>query len=447
MNKKIFVATYGCPKNDIDSEGMQAILAKKEGFFITENPQEAEIIIINTCGFILDAQEESINAILEFAEFKKENCIYLIVVGCLVQRYHCELVEELPEVDAFLGTDQYHEIYEVIKELETKNKRNHKLSKEISDFYREQERFFKGDQSYAYLRIAEGCSNHCTYCTIPFIRGKYRSRKKENIIKEAKLLANRGISEIIIIAQDTSYYGKENGSQNELAELLRALAAIEGIKWLRLMYCYPNNLDNELIALFAEEEKICKYLDLPLQHISDKVLQRMGRGIDSNKIKSLLNSLRKEVPGVVIRTTFIVGFPGESEEDFAALLDFLQEFRLERVGFFPYSAEEGTAAMKLKPHLDEETILLRLNLAMQTQEKILLDIHRERLGKNIIVKIDKYLEEEKLYVARSEGEAPEIDPAVYIFSEQPLNIGGYYSVKITHLEKYDFIGEIVCEFA
>lgn len=439
---KVATVTLGCPKNQVDSENMLALI-NEENFQITDDYTLADIIIINTCGFIESAKEESINTILEMAEKKKSgNCKVLVVVGCLVQKYQQELKKEIPEVDAFLGTDNYHNIVEVIKKGVNKEK-TVRVNQTHSTGYRELPRYLSSFKPYAYLRIAEGCDNFCTYCAIPQIRGPFRSRPIERIVEEAIYLVKQGIKEVILVAQDTSQYGKDLYGSIQLVKLLKELVKIEDLRWIRLLYCYPNNFSDELIHVIKTEPKICKYVDLPLQHADNMILKRMGRNITQEEIINLVTKLRTQIPEIIIRSTFIVGFPGETKENFENLIKFLQQIRLDRVGAFLYSKEDNTPAAKMPGQIKLATKKRRLEKIMHYSYQILVDKHQKYINNNLVVQVDGLSEEDhSLWVCRSMGEAPEIDPVVLVQSSQKLSSGQLLEVKITHLQDYDLIGEI-----
>ena len=382
MANNVALISLGCAKNLVDSENMIALI-KEAKLNFTEEPELAEIIIINTCGFITSAKEESINTILEMAEYKKTgHCKILIVVGCLVQKYQEELMQEIPEIDAFLGTNNYHQIIEVINEALENSQKIVRINKENAEKYMELPRYVTTPGHYAYIRIAEGCDNHCTYCVIPQLRGRYRSRPLEAIFKEAKELVARGTKEIILVAQDTTQYGKDIYGELKLPELIKKLATIKDLRWIRLLYCYPNSFTDELIEVIQKEPKVCKYIDIPIQHGDDAILRKMGRNITQEKIKGLLNKLRSKVPNITIRSTFIVGFPGETNENFINLLEFLKEMKLDRVGAFTYSLEEDTPAGKMHKQVDENIKEKRLEKLMGLQYEILREKHASYLGYN-----------------------------------------------------------------
>jgi len=443
--KKVALVSLGCAKNLVDSENMLALL--NENFKLTNNPGEAEIIIINTCGFINTAKEESINTILEMTNYKQTGkCQALLVIGCLVQKYQKELLEEIPEIDAFLGTNNYHEIVETIEQILINQDKIIKINSKWTADFHELPRFLTTPKHYAYIRIAEGCDNHCTYCVIPQMRGPYRSRTRESIIHEVKQLVARGVKEIILIAQDTTQYGKDIYGYFALVDLLKELAQISELRWIRLLYCYPNNFSDELIELIKTEPKICKYLDIPIQHTDNSILKKMGRKITVAKIKDILDKLKSSIPEIILRSTFIVGFPGETEENFNNLLKFIEEMKLDRVGAFPYSQEEDTPAGKMVNQIPESIKEERLHKLMELQYNILLEKHKNFVGREVVVQVDEPSKEDvNLWICRSQGEAPEIDPNILVYSTTNFKPGQMLLIKITHLQDYDFIGEIIRE--
>jgi len=445
--QNVALISLGCPKNLVDSENMLALI-NNANFKLTNDPSEAEVIIINTCGFINSAKEESINTILEMAEYKKTGrCQALIVAGCLVQKYHKQLLTEIPEIDGFLGTNNFHEVVEVITQFLNKKEKIVKVNAEHGTKYYELPRFNSTPKHYAYVRIAEGCNNCCTYCVIPQMRGHYRSRNQEDIVNEVKNLVKNGVKEIILIAQDTTQYGKDIYGKFSLVSLLKELASIPDLRWLRLLYCYPNHFSDELIEVIKTEPKICKYLDIPLQHADDTILKKMGRKITQQEIRDLLTKLKNNIPQIIIRSTFIVGFPGETQENFDNLLRFLEEMKLDRVGAFTYSQEDDTPAGKMPGQITENTKEIRLNKLMKLQYNILIMKHREYIGQELIVQVDgRYSDDDTLWICRSQGETPEIDPNILVYSAKSLVPGQLLLVKITHLQDYDFIGEVSHEF-
>jgi len=424
----------GCSKNLVDTE-MTIGLFKQNGYKIVNNEEDADIIVVNTCGFIEPAKEEAINTILEMAEYKKKRCKYLIAMGCLVQRYKKELSVAIPEVDLWIKYDSYDTIWKqiekVIKPKETKKSRLDFLDRTITT-----------GENFAYLRIAEGCSNFCTYCAIPKIRGKFISRKMEDIIEEAKKLSNEGYKELILIAQDTTKYGIDIYKEPKLAELLKKLCKIDGIKWIRFLYSYPETITDELIKVVKEEDKICKYFDIPIQHISNKVLKRMNRKSDGESIKKLIQKLRKEIPNVVIRTTVMVGFPGETNEDFEELCNFVKETEFDRLGAFSYSKEEGTPAEKLDNQIHHMTKKSRYNKIMKIQQEVIQEKQKELIGKELEVLIETKTFDNKYYVGRSYREVPDIDGLIYIPMVEKELEGKFVNCKITDVQGYDFIAEM-----
>ena len=425
----------GCSKNLVDTE-MAIGLFKENGYKIVNNEEEADVLVINTCGFIGPAKEEAINTILEMAEYKKKRCKYLIVMGCLVERYKEELSKAIPEVDLWIKYSSYSTIWEQIETILKSEKEN----KNNLDFL---DRVITTGNNFAYLRIAEGCSNFCTYCAIPKIRGPFVSRKMEDVIEEAKKLANEGYEELIIIAQDTTKYGIDIYGESKLAELLKELCKIEKLKWIRFLYAYPETITDELIEVVKNEDKICKYFDIPIQHISNSVLKRMNRKSNGETIRTLIKRLRKEIPGVVIRTTVMVGFPGETKEDFEELYDFVKEARFERLGAFSFSKEEGTPAEKLKAQIHPMTKKSRYNKIMSLQQKIASETQQEMVGKELEVLIETKTFDGKYYVGRSYREVPDIDGLIYIEMVDKALEGKFVKCKITKASGYDLIGKIV----
>ena len=431
---KVGFISLGCSKNLIDTEMCIGIF-KKEKMEIVNNPEEADIIVINTCGFISSAKEEAINTILEMADYKENgNCKYLIVMGCLVKRYKKELEKSLPEVDLFLSIDEYDNLWEKIANLIGAEAK----SKNTLDYM---DRVVSTGNTTAYLKIAEGCDNRCTYCAIPAIRGPYISRKFEDIIEEAKKLANSGIKEIIVIAQDTTKYGIDLYGKPRLAELLQELCKIEGFKWIRFLYAYPESITDELIKVVKENEKICKYFDIPLQHFSDSVLKRMNRKSDSKSIENLINKIRKEIPNVILRTTMIVGFPGETEEDFIELYEFVNRAKFEKLGAFKYSKEDGTPASRIKEQIHPKTKQARYNKLMELENKIATIKLEEKIGNIYETLIEGKTEDGEYYIGRSYMDIPDEDGVIFVKSKENIEIGSWINCKITDVAQYDLIGE------
>ncbi len=431
---KVGFISLGCSKNLIDTEMCIGIF-KKEKMEIVNNPEEADIIVINTCGFISSAKEEAINTILEMADYKENgNCKYLIVMGCLVKRYKKELEKSLPEVDLFLSIDEYDNLWEKIANLIGAEAK----SKNTLDYM---DRVVSTGNTTAYLKIAEGCDNRCTYCAIPAIRGPYISRKFEDIIEEAKKLANSGIKEIIVIAQDTTKYGIDLYGKPRLAELLQELCKIEGFKWIRFLYAYPESITDELIKVVKENEKICKYFDIPLQHFSDSVLKRMNRKSDSKSIENLINKIRKEIPNVILRTTMIVGFPGETEEDFIELYEFVNRAKFEKLGAFKYSKEDGTPASRIKEQIHPKTKQARYNKLMELENKIATIKLEEKIGNIYEALIEGKTEDGEYYIGRSYMDIPDEDGVIFVKSKENIEIGNWINCRITDVAQYDLIGE------
>lgn len=444
---KIGVVSLGCPKNLVDSETMLGLI-HEENYEITNDPSEAEIIIVNTCGFIESAKEESINTILQMAEYKKSgSCKYIIVTGCLSQRYAEELFNELPEADAIVGVEVYDEIGSIIKRV-MNGERFIMLERSKPDvIYTSKETFLPRiltTPSYtAYLKIAEGCDNCCSYCAIPKIRGPYRSKPMEQVLKEAKALANNGVKELIVVAQDTTRYGEDlPGGKLLLADLLKELNKIESLKWIRVMYCYPNNFTDELIETFASLAKVCKYVDLPLQHASNRLLASMNRYDTREEVETLLAKLRKRIPGIVIRTTFIVGFPGETDADFEELKEFVEQQRFENAGVFAYSQEEGTVAGAMPNQIPDEIKQERYHELMALQAQISEEIHKDTEGQTLEVLVEGIEEDGSgLYYGRSYREAPDIDGLVFIENPGDIKPGCFVKVNILQGFTYESVGE------
>lgn len=444
---KIGVVSLGCPKNLVDSETMLGLI-HEENYEITNDPSEAEIIIVNTCGFIESAKEESINTFLQMAEYKKSgSCKYIIVTGCLSQRYAEELFSELPEADAIAGVEVYDEICSIIKRV-MNGERFIMLERSKPDvIYTSKETFLPRiltTPSYtAYLKIAEGCDNCCSYCAIPKIRGPYRSKPMEQVLKEAKALADNGVKELIVVAQDTTRYGEDlPGGKLLLADLLKELNKIESLKWIRVMYCYPNNFTDELIETFASLDKVCKYVDLPLQHASNRLLASMNRYDTREEVETLLAKLRKRIPGIVIRTTFIVGFPGETDADFEELKEFVEQQRFENAGVFAYSQEEGTVAGAMPNQIPDEIKQERYHELMALQAQISEEIHKDTEGQTLEVLVEGIEEDGSgLHYGRSYREAPDIDGLVFIENPGDIKPGCFVKVNILQGFTYESVGE------
>ncbi len=435
---KIGIVSLGCPKNRVDTEIMLGILGN-EGYEIVANPEDANIIIVNTCAFIDDAKEESIDTVLEMAEFKKKNCRYLIMTGCMAERYHDEIMAELPEVDAVLGTGDYHKIAEAIEELN--NGKNPiyfgHIDDEIPEGY---PRMISTSPHTAYLKIADGCDNKCTYCIIPKLRGKYRSRPMADIIAEAKELVASGVKEVILIAQDTTRYGYDTEGREKLSVLLTELCKIEELHWIRVHYMYPESITDSMIEVFSKEEKIVKYMDIPIQHINNRVLKRMGRKNTKEETEALITKLRNKIPDLTIRTTVIAGFPGETDEEFRELLEFVKWARFERLGAFAYSVEEGTGAALLPDQLEEEIKLARRDEIMEAQGHISEKLQNERIGKTIEVLVEGYDEDNLMYFGRSQADSLEVDGTIYFAANDEVKSGEFVKVRVLDADQYDCTG-------
>lgn len=444
---KLYIETMGCPKNFNDSESIGGIW-ESTGMSLTDDPAEADAILVNTCGFINDAKQESIGCIFDMARFIDESekeapdheKKILIVSGCLSQRYGKELADEMPEVDIFLGVNDYEKLPQLVKEYR-KGKRLQAFSCQPDAFYEFSARKIKDNPYSMTLRIAEGCNNCCAYCVIPQIRGAYRSRPMENIIEEAELLASKGCREIILIAQDVTEYGTDIYGRLMLPELLRKLCRVDGIRWIRLMYCYEDKITDELIEVMASEEKICDYIDIPLQHVSDGVLSAMNRHSTTESIKDTLGRLRTAMPDIHIRTTLITGFPGETEEEFEELLEFVEETRFERLGVFAYSREEGTVAGDMENQIDEDVKTMRADAIMRRQLDISREINESKVGDTMTVMVDG-TDEDGAYLGRTVYDAPEIDNTVIFTADEELVPGDMVQVKITDAFDYDLVGKM-----
>lgn len=428
--------SLGCSKNLVDTE-MMIGLFKNNNFKIVNNPKEAEIIVINTCGFIEPAKQEAINTILEMSEYKNKKCKYLIVMGCLVERYKKDLQKLLPEVDLFLSIKEYEKAWDEISKLinipeEGKYTNMEYLEREIST-----------GNNMAYLKIAEGCSNRCTYCAIPAIRGPFESRKIEDVLEEAEQLAKKGVKELVVIAQDTTKYGIDLYGKPRLAELLEKLCKIEGFKWIRFLYAYPETITDELIDVVKNNEKICNYFDIPIQHISNPVLKKMNRKSNEESIKELIKKIRKEIPNVIIRTSLIVGFPGETQEDFEKLCEFVKTAKFDRMGAFTYSKEDGTPAERLPNQIHGNTKKSRYNKIMKIQKEISDQKGKEKIGKTYEVLVENKSFDGKYLVGRTYMDVPDEDGVVYIESSDTSLIGKFIKVKITDYSDYDLIGKIL----
>ncbi len=431
---KVGFISLGCSKNLVVTEEIIGLF-KKHNYTIVNDPEEAEILLINTCGFIESAKNEGIQTILEMADYKERNCKYLIVTGCLVQRYEEELTKELPEVDLFVSVKDYNLLWSKIDNLV----KNEKSYDDLSMF----DRVITTGNNMAYLKIAEGCSNYCTYCAIPYIQGKYISREYNDILKEARGLAEKGIKELVVIAQDTTKYGVDLYGKDRLPELLNDLCKIDGFKWIRFLYSYPETITDELIEVVKNNDKICKYFDLPIQHISDNVLKRMNRKSDGETIKSLIKKLRKEIPNVILRTTLIVGFPGETEENFNELCEFVKEYKFDRLGAFAYSIEDGTPAAKFKEQLGKKTKESRRKKIMKIQQGVSKELLASRVGNVYECLVENVSEDGEYLIGRTYMDVPSEDGVVYIKNDGLTLVNEFINVKIVDSLEYDLIGERV----
>ena len=440
MEYKVGMISLGCPKNQVDAEHMLALM-DAEGWEIVDYVDGCDVVIVNTCGFIDDAKKEAIENILDMVELKKEGVIgKIIVTGCLAQRYKEEIVKEIPEVDAVVGIGANGDIIKTVEEVMDSVSTIEKYPPRC-DLPLEGQRILTTPQYWAYLKIGEGCSNRCTYCTIPSIRGNMRSRSMENVIEEAKQLAELGVKELILIAQDTTSYGLDLYGELKLPELINELCKIDSIEWIRLLYCYPDRITDELVETIKNQDKVVNYIDLPLQHADDKILKAMNRRGDQALIRSVISKLRAEIPDVVIRTTFIVGFPGEGEEEFETLAEFVNEIEFDRLGVFTFSPQEGTPAFDMEGQVDEDVKTRRGEVIMQDQYSIMEEKNNEKIGKTYKVVVEEYDGYSDSYTGRTYMDAPEIDGLVKFTSQKDLDIGDFVDVEIFAVEDYDLIGE------
>ena len=442
MKTRVLFVSLGCDKNLVDSEVMLGLL-EDGGYQIVDDETEADVIVINTCCFIHDAKEESIQTILEMAEYKKTgNLKALIVTGCLAQRYYKEIGTELPEVDAVLGTTAYDKICDVIKKTLAG-----KGSVTLGDLdalpLQETRRLVTTGGHYAYLKIAEGCDKHCTYCIIPKLRGRYRSVPVERLVKEAEELAGQGVKELILVAQETTLYGKDLYGEKSLHRLLKRLCQISGLKWIRILYCYPEEIYDELVRVMKEEKKICRYLDLPIQHASDAVLKGMGRRTSKKQLKEMIGRLREEIPDITLRTTLITGFPGETKEQHKELLEFVDEMEFDRLGVFTYSPEEDTPAAEMPGQIPEEVKEERQAELMELQQEIAFARAETMEGQEILVMIEGKVADENVYVGRTQKDAPNVDGLIFINTDREMMSGDFARVKVTGALEYDLIGELM----
>lgn len=440
----ILFVSLGCDKNLVDSEVMLSLL-RSHGYNITNEEQEADVAVVNTCCFIHDAKEESIQTILELAQLKQTGRLKaLVVTGCLAQRYKDEIQTEIPEVDAIMGASNLDDIVEVVEESVKQHSDKlvrlrdlNYLPKNLTD------RVVTTGNAYAYLKIAEGCNKRCTYCIIPYLRGNYRSIPMEEILDTAEKLAANGYQELVLVAQETTVYGVDLYQEKRLPMLLRELSKIDGIRWLRLLYCYPEEITEELIREMAENTKICHYIDIPIQHCNDEILKAMGRRTSKEQIRRVVEQLREAMPDIAIRTTLITGFPGESTEQHEEMLAFIDEMEFERLGAFTYSPEEGTKAAEYPDQIEEETKKQWLDDIMTLQQEVSYDNNQEMIGRELIVLIEGYLYEEDIYIGRSYREAPGVDGYIFVSAEEEIVSGEYVPVRITEANEYDLIGEVI----
>ena len=442
---KILFISLGCDKNLADSEEMLGLLTAG-GHEITDDETQADAIVINTCCFIKDAKEESVETILEMAEYKKTgSCHVLIVTGCMAQRYQKEIIEEVPEVDAVLGTTSYGDI---VKALEEAVAGNHFEEFRDIDYLPDtgSKRVLTTGGHFGYLKIAEGCDKHCTYCIIPKLRGKFRSVPMERLIAQAEDMAEQGVKELILVAQETTVYGKDLYGKKSLHILLKKLCEIRGIRWIRILYCYPEEIYDELIETIRDEKKICHYLDIPIQHASDRILKRMGRRTSKQELIDIVGKLRKEIPDIVLRTTLITGFPGETEEDHEELKEFVDEMEFDRLGVFTYSPEENTPAAEMADQVPEEVKEERRDELMELQQEISYDRGQDRIGQELLVMIEGKVADESAYIGRTYGDAPKVDGYIFVQTGELLMTGDFAKVRVTGALEYDLIGVLSDEY-
>lgn len=446
MKKKILFQSLGCDKNLVDSEMMLGMLAER-GYSFTDDEAEADAVVVNTCCFIGDAKEESVNTILEMAELKKSGQIQaLVVTGCLAQRYREEIRREIEEVDAVIGTSAIEELPAVLDAAFAGNAQDcyHSLDERpLTD----KKRILTTGGHFAYLKIAEGCDKHCTYCIIPKVRGPYRSVPMESLLREAQELAAQGVKELILVAQETTVYGQDLYGHKALPELLTKLCRIEGLVWIRILYCYPEEIDDALIRVMQKEEKICHYLDIPVQHASDAILKRMGRRTDRKELTDIVKRLRREIPDICLRTTLIAGFPGETERDFETLFTFVEETAFDRLGVFPYSQEEDTPAADMPDQIPDEVKQARCDELMALQQEIAFDAAADMAGRLVMAMIEGKVADEDVYVARTYKDAPDVDGYLFVQTNRELMTGDFVQVRITGSHEYDLMGELEDESA
>lgn len=441
---KILFVSLGCDKNLVDTEMMLGDLLKK-GYEFTDDETEADVVVVNTCCFIGDAKEESINTLLEMAELRKDGQIkVLIAVGCLAQRYKEEIQTEIPEVDAIIGTTAIDKIVDAIEEVSNQRPRNHYEDINAKP-YTGSERVVTTGGHFAYLKIAEGCDKHCTYCIIPKVRGNFRSVPMENLIEQARQLAEKGVKELILVAQETTLYGVDLYGKKSLPALLHELAQISGIFWIRILYCYPEEITEELIETIKNEPKVCHYLDIPIQHASDRILKRMGRRTNQEQLRTMIEQLREEIPDICLRTTLITGFPGETVEDHEELMQFVNDMEFDRLGVFTYSQEEDTAAALMPQQIDEDIKLERQQEIMELQQEIAFELAENMVGSILTVMIEGKVADEDVYVARTYRDAPNVDGYLFLNTTATLMTGDLVKVIVTDSNEYDLVGEMYHE--
>ncbi len=439
---KLFFVSLGCDKNLVDSENMLGIL-NRNGYEVTDDETQADVIVINTCCFIDDAKQESIDTILEMAEYRKSgSCKALIVTGCLAQRYRDEIIQEIPEVDCVLGTMSYDRIQEAVTDA-LRGQHFEVFENVDRSLLPEGKRLLTTGGHYAYLKISEGCDKHCTYCIIPSVRGNYRSFPMEELVKEATDLAESGVKELILVAQETTLYGTDLYGKKSLHLLIKELAKISGIRWIRVLYCYPEEIYDELIETMKEEKKFLHYLDLPIQHCSDRILKRMGRRTSKADLVAIVQKLRREVPDIILRTTLISGFPGETDEDHKELMEFIDEMEFNRLGVFAYSQEEGTPAGRMAEQIPDEVKQERRAELMELQQEIAFDLEEDMVGRELVVMVEGKVSGENAYIARTYGDAPGVDGYLFVNSEETLVSGDFARVRVTGASEYDLIGELL----
>lgn len=441
---KLYFVSLGCDKNLVDSEKMLAILGN-EGYVLTDEAQEADVIIVNTCAFIHDAKQESIETLLELAEYKKSgSCKVLIAAGCLAERYREEILNEMPELDGVIGTAAYDAVSEVVRQALQGEKAV--MTKELSYLPSKlTERHLSGCSHVAYLKISEGCNKNCSYCIIPSMRGKYRSVPMEELVEETVRLSAKGVKEVILVAQETTLYGIDLYGEKKLPELLTRLSQIEGVEWLRILYCYPEEITEELIEVIRENKKICHYLDLPVQHCNDVILKKMGRLTNKHNLYEKIHMLREAIPDIALRTTFISGFPGETKEQHEECIEFVKEMKFDRLGVFPYSPEEGTRAAEFDGQLDEETKRERADAIMQAQQQVIFEQNARMTGTKLRAVVDGYLPEDDVYVARTYRDAPDVDGCIFFHAPFEILSGTFVELMVTEAMGYDLMGELYDE--